>query len=56
MVGRGLGIGPDATSAETWDTGQLGNSASGSHKFTTRGTFTYHCSNHSFMHGTVVVQ
>lgn len=38
-----------------FDTGILGKGRSGSHTFTTAGTFAYHCTLHPFMHGTVVV-
>ena len=40
----------------TWDTGVLPQGKSGSEKFTKAGTFTYHCSVHPNMHGTVIVQ
>jgi plastocyanin len=39
----------------SFDTGVLQKGQSGSHTFTTAGTFTYFCSVHPFMHGTVVV-
>ena len=39
----------------SFDTGTLGNGASGSHTFNSAGTFSYHCSIHPFMHGTVTV-
>ncbi|HZV74039.1 MAG TPA: cupredoxin family copper-binding protein [Conexibacter sp.] len=39
----------------SFDTGRLGRGASGSHTFTTAGTFAYHCAIHPFMKGTVTV-
>jgi plastocyanin len=39
----------------SFNTGLLKKGASASHTFTTAGTFTYFCSIHPFMHGTVVV-
>ena len=39
-----------------FDTGQLGGGASGSVTFSTAGTFAYHCSIHSSMTGTVIVE
>jgi LPXTG-motif cell wall-anchored protein len=39
-----------------FDTGILSKGKSGSHTFTTPGTFTYHCTPHPFMKGTVVVK
>jgi LPXTG-motif cell wall-anchored protein len=38
-----------------FDTGTLAKGQSGSHTFTTAGTFSYHCSIHPFMKGTVTV-
>ena len=40
----------------SFDTGTLHTGQSGSHVFTKAGTFSYICSIHPFMHGTVVVQ
>jgi plastocyanin len=40
----------------SFDTGVLKKGQSGSHTFTQAGTFTYFCSVHPFMHGTIVVQ
>jgi plastocyanin len=40
----------------SWDTGSLATSASGSHQFTTTGSFSYHCTAHPSMHGTIVVR
>src|SRR5437879_13122939 len=40
----------------TWDTGVITAGGSRSFTFGSAGTFAYHCSIHSFMHGTVVVQ
>jgi len=39
-----------------WDTGVLTTGASRSFTFMSAGTFAYHCSIHTFMHGTIVVQ
>ncbi len=39
-----------------WDSGSLAQNASFAHTFTAKGTFTYHCSIHPFMTGTVMVQ
>jgi len=51
--------GPSAHTATasngTFNTGVLQKGQSASHTFTTAGTFTYICSIHPFMHGTVVV-
>jgi len=51
--------GPSAHTATanngSFNTGVLQNGRSASHTFTTAGTFTYICSIHPFMHGTVVV-
>ena len=52
----------DTGSSETFDSGSIssagGYSGGGSypHKFSTAGTFHYHCNFHSTMHGTVIVQ
>ncbi|MFL5775941.1 MAG: cupredoxin family copper-binding protein [Chloroflexota bacterium] len=40
----------------SFDTGTLGNNASGSATFSKAGSFPYHCSIHSSMTGTVTVQ
>ncbi|HET9435904.1 MAG TPA: cupredoxin family copper-binding protein [Candidatus Limnocylindrales bacterium] len=40
----------------SWDTGSLGNGASGTITFSTAGTFAYVCSIHPQMTGTVTVQ
>ncbi len=40
----------------SWDTGVLPQGQSKSLPFTKTGTFTYHCSVHPDMHGTVIVQ
>jgi plastocyanin len=44
--------------AGTWNTGNIGGGASGSHTFTTAGTYPYHCTYHSAMgmKGTVIVK
>ena len=39
----------------SFDTGLLQKGASGSHTFSQPGTFTYFCTIHPFMHGTIVV-
>jgi plastocyanin len=39
----------------SFDTGKLPSGRSGSHTFTSAGTFSYHCSIHPSMHGTVTV-
>lgn len=41
--------------APGWDSGAINPGQTFSHAFTTAGTFTYHCSIHPTMHGTVVV-
>lgn len=46
----------DASSAVAWDSGNLAPGAAYSVTFTQPGTFTYHCSIHPFMTGTIVVQ
>jgi|SRR5690242_4934672 len=40
----------------SFDSGSLTNGASFSHTFSTAGTYTYHCSIHTTMTGTVTVQ
>jgi plastocyanin len=45
-----------ATDAGTFDSGAIAPGASFSHTFPTAGTFTYHCSIHPGMVGTVTVQ
>ena len=40
----------------TWDTGVITTGVSRSFTFMSAGTFAYHCSIHTFMHGTIVVQ
>ena len=50
-------VGHSATADDgTWDTGVLQQGKSGSAKFSKAGVFTYHCSVHPNMHGTIVVQ
>lgn len=39
-----------------WNSGNIESGKTFSQKFETPGTYTYHCSIHSFMHGTIVVQ
>jgi plastocyanin len=40
----------------TFDSGDMGNSATFSHVFNTVGTFNYHCKYHSSMTGSVIVK
>ncbi len=40
---------------KSFELGNLDHGQSRSFRFTRRGTFTYHCNYHPFMHGTVVV-
>jgi len=40
----------------SWDTGTIAGSTNASISFDTAGTFPYHCSIHSTMHGTIVVE
>lgn len=44
----------DASSTEVWN-GSLTASGTFSHQFNTQGTFTYHCTIHPGMHGTIIV-
>lgn len=39
-----------------WDTGNIGAGQSKTTTFSTAGTFSYHCSYHSMMTGTITVQ
>lgn len=39
-----------------WNSGNIESGKTFSQKFDTPGTYNYHCSIHSFMHGTIVVQ
>ena len=41
---------------DSFDSGNLGNGQSHSHKFTKAGEYTYHCEHHPRMKGKVVVQ
>lgn len=52
------GPSPHSATADnhSFDTGVLKKGQSGSHTFTQAGTFSYFCSVHPFMHGTIVVQ
>jgi amicyanin len=45
----------DPGSAVQWDSGFLSPGGTYSFTFTKAGTFTYHCTVHSYMHGTIVV-
>jgi plastocyanin len=40
----------------SFDTGLLGQGKSGTATFNKAGTYTYHCSVHPYMHGTIIVQ
>jgi plastocyanin len=46
----------DPGSPEAWDSGTLGPGNTYSRPFNSPGSFSYHCTPHPFMHGTVVVQ
>ncbi|HEY9721772.1 MAG TPA: plastocyanin/azurin family copper-binding protein [Oscillatoriaceae cyanobacterium] len=46
----------DKGDAQQWDSGPLGPGNKYPVKFTTAGTYTYHCSLHSSMTGTIIVQ
>ena len=39
-----------------FDSGNLPSAGTYSYKFTTKGTYKYHCNYHSMMKGTIVVQ
>jgi plastocyanin len=45
----------DTTSTEVWDSGILTLGQTYTHQFNNAGSFSYHCSVHSTMHGTVIV-
>ncbi len=45
----------DSGSAVTWDSSAISTGGNFSFVFSTPGTYTYHCSIHPFMHGTIVV-
>ncbi len=45
----------DSGSAVQWDSGTLAPNATFQFTFTKAGTYTYHCSIHPSMHGTIVV-
>jgi plastocyanin len=49
------GQAPHTATGSGFDTGTLNHGQSGSHTFTTAGTFSYHCTIHPFMKGTVTV-
>jgi plastocyanin len=50
-------VGHSATADDnSWDTGVFGQGESKSITFDKAGTYSYHCSVHSNMHGTVIVQ
>jgi len=54
---NGDSVGHTATADDgSWDTGTIAGGTKASLSFNTAGTFTYHCSIHSSMHGTVVVE
>jgi len=46
----------DSASAEQWDSGIMRPSQVFSRQFNRIGTFSYHCTPHPFMHGTIVVR
>jgi plastocyanin len=45
----------DAGQADSWNSGELVPGAGFTHGFATAGTFSYYCSLHTFMTGSVVV-
>lgn len=53
-----MGSRPHTSTSDTgmWDSGILSNGQTFSHTFSQAGTFTYHCSVHPNMKGTVIVQ
>ena len=51
------GVAHTSTSdARMWDTGNIAPGGNATTTFTTRGTFSYHCTQHPMMTGTVIVQ
>lgn len=46
----------DPSSAVSWDSGLLSAEQTYSRQFDTAGSFSYHCSPHPFMRGTVIVR
>ncbi len=46
----------DTGSSEVFDSGSMSQGSHFSHTFSTVGTFHYHCTFHTFMLGTVIVQ
>ena len=51
----GFADGQGTTGVDLWHSGNLGSNATFTFTFTVAGTFPYHCSIHSSMHGTVKV-
>jgi plastocyanin len=45
----------DAGSGQVWDSGQHGNGFTFDQTFNTPGSYSYHCTVHATMHGTIVV-
>ena len=45
----------DGSSKEVFDSGNLDKGKTFSYKFAAAGTFTYHCTPHTNMHGTITV-
>jgi plastocyanin len=50
------GVAHTATRGGAFDTRRIKPGGSAAVRFTQKGTFTYHCKIHPFMHGTVVVR
>jgi plastocyanin len=54
---NGDSVGHTATADDgSWDTGTIAAGTKASLTFTSAGTFAYHCTIHSSMHGTIVVE
>jgi plastocyanin len=56
VFSNAAGIAHTATDPGAFDTGHIKPGHSISVRFTRRGTFSYHCTIHPFMHGKIVVR